>query len=145
MKTIATLVLVAPLLFTGCSPTETNKAPASASIKPAAASPKQFWFDYQFEPSPGKRNWKMVDKDTWTEEYPNGEVSRFKIIGRETVRENSGTVVSKISGNGLTANDGGFQVFIPDVGSSQMRLLFRNKISGEWEPWKSLDLMHGVE
>ena len=90
----------------------------------------------------------MVDKDTWTEEYGSAVSSRFKIIGRETVQGVSGTLVAKISGDvqqTLTANDGAFQVFIPDVGSSHMRLWCRNKIKGEWGQWKFLNEMQGVE
>ena len=124
------------------------KAPASTLIQSSSASPKHFWFDYNFEPSPGKRKWTMVDKDTWTEEYGSGTVSRFKIVGHEVVQGASGTLVVKISGGPqqtLTSNDGEFQVFIPDVGNNPMRLWCRNKINGDWEQWKWLNDMQGVE
>ncbi len=148
MKTITTLILIAPLLLVGCSRSEPNKAAASVSVNSPPASPKQFWFDYQFEPSPGKRTWTRVNQDTWTEEYGSGVVSRFRVIGPETIKGAAGTLIAKMSGDPQqtwTANDGGFQVFIPDVGNNPMRLWCRNKINGEWEEWKWLNDMQGVE
>ncbi|MEI6607852.1 MAG: formylglycine-generating enzyme family protein [Verrucomicrobiota bacterium] len=103
--------------------------------------PKHFWFDYQFEPSPGKRNWKLLDNGTWVEEYGNGVTSRFGITGHATVEGTEGTVVTKIDGTpekSQTGNDGNFQVFIPDLGSRYMRLWCRNKLSHGWEQWKFL-------
>ena len=148
MKTIAMLILMAPLMFTGCSDEPPAKAPLSASNESPSASPKHFWFDYQYEPAPSKRSWTLVDKNTWTEEYGSGVVSRFRILGTEVVKGTSGTLVAKISGDPgktMTSNEGEFQVFIPDVGNSPMRLWCRNKIKGDWEEWKWLNDMQGVE
>ncbi|HVY68385.1 MAG TPA: basic secretory protein-like protein, partial [Verrucomicrobiae bacterium] len=110
--------------------TEFQKTPAYA---PAAAlgvagaenSPKQFWFDYKGEPTPGRRDWTRQDT-TWTETYPNGVASRYQITGRATVDGTSGTLAVKTGGDEqktLTDNGGAFQVFIPDVGSARMVLL----------------------
>lgn len=151
MKTIATFLLITPLLFSGCSKSDStpaNNAPAPDAVKPQSASPKHFWFDYQFEPSPGKRNWTRLDNATWIEEYGSGVSSRFKIIGHETVKGTSGTLVAKVTGDSeqtQTGNEGDFQVFIPNLGSTPMRLWCRNKINGVWEEWKFLNEMQGVE
>jgi hypothetical protein len=160
MKAIATSLLIAPLLFLGCSPEsadkadkpasakpESDKETASASVKPQSASPKHFWFDYQFEPSPGKRYWTAVGK-TWIEQYESGEYSRFQVVGRETVAETSGTVVAKVAGDPektWTGNEGNFQAFIPDIGSPSMKFWFRNKSNGVWEQWRPLSDMQGIE
>jgi hypothetical protein len=148
MKIITTSLLIAPLLFAGCSSIPVKTAPAPAAMKSFPASPKHFWFDYPFEPSPGKRIWSRVDNNTWIEEYGNGVSSRFQITGLETVEGTSGTLITKVAGNTgktLTGNEGNFQVFIPDLGSAHMRLWCRNKINGEWETWKFLNEAKGVE
>ena len=121
---------------------------ADAASRSNAVSPKRFWFDYPFQPSPGKRYWTLVDKQTWEEEYESGERSRFKVVERTTVGETLGTVVVKISGDPektLTGNEGNFQAFIPDIGSAKMELWFRNKIDEEWQEWRSLAEMQGIE
>ena len=152
MKTNLTLILIAPLLFIGCSSTPVNNtfAPptASGSSQRNALSPKHFWFDYPFQPSPGKRYWTLVDEQTWMEHYESGDDSRFKVVGRTTVGETSGTLVVKISGDPQktdTGNEGNFQAFIPDVGSAKMEFSFRNKTGGEWQEWRSLAEMQGIE
>ena len=82
----------------------------------------------------GWRQWKRFGDTTWTETYPNGVVSYFKVIGRLTnVRGNDGTLVAKIKGGlGDTPNDGSFQVFIPDLGSKEMFAYFRFS-NGQWQ------------
>jgi len=140
MKIITIFMLIATVLFPGCSTPDSKKS--------RTASPTQFWFDYQYPPSPGKRTWKKVDQKTWTEEYGSGVISRFKAVGRETVEGISGTVVAKIGGDrqhSLTGNDGGFQVFIPDKRSGSTKLWCRNKLGSKWEAWKWLNNMQGVE
>lgn len=173
MKTIARPILIAALLFIGCSPAAPDRAPASTSTSPdrtpvststspartpvsalvelqsaSRASPKRFWFDYQFEPFPGKRNWSLLHKDIWIEEYGSGVVSLYKVLGPETITGVSGTLVAKIIGDRQqtqTANDGTFQAFIPDVGSSRMRLGYRHFSGGKWGEWGFLGEMQGVE
>ena len=118
------------------------------SSRSNALSPKRFWFDYPYQPSPGKRYWTLVDKETWEERYESGEHSRFKVVGRTKVGETPGTLLVKISGDTektQTGNEGNFQAFIPDVGSEKMEFMFRNKIGEEWQEWRSLAEMRGVE
>ena len=89
-----------------------------------------------------------MDKETWEERYESGERSRFKVVGRSTVGETSGTLLVKISGDPektQTGNEGNFQAFIPDVGSEKMEFWFHNKIDGEWQEWRSLAEMQGIE
>ena len=140
MKTITIFMLIATVLFPGCSTSDSKQS--------RAASPTQFWFDYQYPPLPGKRTWKKVDQKTWTEEYGTGVISRFKVVGRGTIEGISGSVVAKTGGDrqqSLTGNDGGFQVFIPDKRSGSTKLWCRNKLGSEWEAWKWLNNMQGVE
>jgi hypothetical protein len=115
--------------------------------KSGGVSPSHFWFDYPFEPSPGKRFWTRVDQ-SWVEQYESGDYSRFKVLERSTVGENSGTVVVKVTGDPektQTGNEGNFQAFIPDVGSEKMEFWFRRKADGEWEAWRKLADLQGVE
>lgn len=149
MITIALFILIVPILFVGCSTTRPKQSPLRTSIEPVSASPKRFWFDYEYPPSPGKRTWTRVDKTIWTEEYVSGVTSVFKVVGREGIQGVSGTVVGKISGvpqETLTSNEGGFQVFIPGINSGSTKLWCRNKLSnGKWEDWKWLGNMQEAE
>jgi hypothetical protein len=44
---------------------------------------EHFWFDYPYDPLPGKRYWTLVDGRTWVEQYESGEYSLFKVaVGR---------------------------------------------------------------
>ena len=136
MKTIRSLILIAPLLLIGCSPKE-----------PHATSPKHFWFDYPHEPSPGKRYWTSVGQ-TWIEQYESGTYSRFRVLGRTTIEGTSGLVVVKVTGDPeqtWTGNEGDFQAFIPDLGSATMQFWYRAKINGKWQDWRSLAEMQGIE
>jgi hypothetical protein len=90
--------------------------------------PNFFFFDYPFDPHPGKRLWLRVDDEHFVERYPDGTQSRYRIIGHATVRGMDGTITSKISGNEAatqTSNNGSFQVFVPDKGGAEMAILFR--------------------
>jgi hypothetical protein len=93
-----------------------------------AKVPSFFYFDYPYEPQPGKRLWMRIDDNNWIERYPDGTQSKFQILGRTIAGRESGTVVVKIAGDPektFTDNDGGFQVFIPDKGNKEMAILFR--------------------
>jgi hypothetical protein len=87
--------------------------------------PNFFCFEYEGGPLPGKRLWLRVDDKHWVERYPDGSDSRYKIIGRMKIVEESGTVAAKIEGDlkkTNTPNDGTFYVFIPDKGNVEMVL-----------------------
>jgi len=108
---------------------------------------KHFWFDYPFQPSPGKRYWTAVGQ-TWIEQYESGEYGRFKVESHTTVNTMPGTVVIKTSGGSdktLTGKEGNFQVFIPDTGNTKMALLFRRKVNSTWQAWQSLPEMKNIE
>ncbi len=91
--------------------------------------PNFFYFDYPYTPKPGKRIWLRVDDKHWVERYPDGTESKYKILGRGKVRDDSGTVVVKIEGDPektQTENEGKFQVFIPDKSNKEPAILFRH-------------------
>jgi hypothetical protein len=101
-----------------------------------AVVPNFFYFDYPFQPQPGKRLWLRVDDEHWIERYPDGTESKFKILGRTIARGESGTVVGKIEGDPSrtsTGNDGTFQVFIPDKGNKELAILMRYAGQGKSE------------
>ncbi|MGV3531700.1 MAG: hypothetical protein ACO1QR_04970 [Chthoniobacteraceae bacterium] len=108
--------------------------------------PHFYYFEYEFEPQPGKRYWIRVDKDTWKERYPDGQESTFKVLGHAKVEGTEGTMVVKISGDEeatSTTNDGGLQAFIPDKGSETMLHFYRNSSRGD-AGWSNLGPMQGV-
>ncbi len=143
MKSIQALILIAPLLFAGCCCTRSDKASGSSH----ALVPTHFWFDYPYQPSPGKRYWTVVGR-TWIEQYEAGNYSRFAVLEHTTIEGISGTVVVKLTGDReqtWTGNEGDFQAFIPDMESAKMLFRYRNKINGQWQPWRDLAEMQGVE
>lgn len=107
----------------------------------STSSPTSFYFDYPYQPNPGKRHWEKVNANTWIEKYPNGTESTFKFVGTMKVKGTQGTLLVKVAGEEKetwTPNDGRFQVFIPDKGSSKMHTYFRHKRGEEWDQWRDL-------
>jgi hypothetical protein len=107
--------------------------------------PNFFFFDYEGEPQPGKRLWLRVDDKHWIERYPDGLESKFKMIGRMKIMNESGTVAVKIEGDPNrtnTPNDGTFFVFIPDKGNTEMVIRVSRgdakQLAGQ--VWKTPDL-----
>ncbi|HUT14012.1 MAG TPA: hypothetical protein VMY42_26225 [Thermoguttaceae bacterium] len=119
---------------------------AKVTDEDIAKMPSFYYFDYPYDPLPGKRLWLRIDKQFWVERYPNGLESRFRIIGRSAVNGIDGTVVVKISGNPEktgTDNQGGLQAFIPDRDSKEPEHRYRNLARGDKE-WVSLGEMKCV-
>lgn len=104
--------------------------------------PNFFFFDYQFDPQPGKRLWLRVNGKHWVERYPDGTETRFRVLGRAKEQDISGTIVVRLIGD--PEKDDGFQVFIPDKGEEPMRLLFREVKNGQGD-WVFLGEMKKVE
>ena len=61
--------------------------------------PNFFYFDYSFDPLPGKRLWLRLDDKHFVERYPDGTESRFRILGHAKAREKVGTVEGKTAGD----------------------------------------------
>jgi hypothetical protein len=103
-----------------------------------------FWFYYPHLPSPGKRFWLQVDRDTWIERYANGRETRFRLIGRLTVNGRKGSLLATIHGDPAVTkvkDDASFQVFVPDKADRETDALFRNLINGKWQSWGILGRM----
>lgn len=142
--TVAALLVGLCLANASGEPKSTDKLPEGISeLKKehlTSKVPNFFYFDYPYQPQPGKRLWLRVDDKHWIERYPDGFESKFKILGRARVRDENGTVVVKIAGDEektATVNDGGFQVFIPDKGNKVMAILFRDVSQGDAE-WRDM-------
>lgn len=108
--------------------------------------PHSYYFDYDFEPQPGKRLWRRMDRETWHEVYPDGLTSVFKVLGHARVADTEGTIVVKWAGNmekTQTPNDGGLQAFIPDLGSATMHHWYRNTARGD-KTWNDLAPMKDI-
>jgi hypothetical protein len=99
-----------------------------------AKVPSFFYFDYPFNPHPGKRLWVRVDNEHFVERYPNGLESKFKFVSRTKVDGAEGTIFMKIEGDRKEAdtnNDGSFQVFVPDRGNEKLDLRCRT-VPNDW-------------
>jgi hypothetical protein len=107
-----------------------------------------FWFNYRGQPDPGRRVWMRVSDLWWAELYPNGTVARYQQSGRALVNGTSGTTVRKAEGSTgqtLTANDGSFEVFVPDRTATNRILYFRHFEQNTWSSWRGLATVTPVE
>lgn len=95
-------------------------------------TPASFYIMYRFDP-PGRRDWAHVRHDRWTERFPDGKTSEYRLTGRSIVDECTGLVLYSVKNNG-------FEVFIPDKGCEPMYLKFR------WDnaPWTPFGIMFDV-
>ncbi len=106
----------------------------------AARVPNFFSYDDPFAARPGKRIWMRVDDRHFIERYPDGTERRFLIFGHAIVRGMTGTVVIKLAddrGKEEAEDDEAFQVFIPDKGNPEMRMMI-NQASGAQPAWFDL-------
>jgi hypothetical protein len=148
------LILFCGLLIAGCSAPR-GQRPASTASKnrnvPAQelAKPlKQFWFEHNFEPRPGRRVWIRADDRTWIEQYPDGFRARYQIKERIRLFNLMGEVVQIASGSAeqnVNARDGAVEIFIPDKGSHQMVLFHREFAQGAWQTWRPMASLIAVE
>ncbi len=109
--------------------------------------PYSYSFEYKANPDPGRRYWKRISEKMWSETYPSGIKSIFKVLGHATVNGIEGTIVVKVSGTESltgTDNEGGLQAFIPDKGSATMHHLYRNTGRGDTQ-WHDLGPMLNVQ
>jgi hypothetical protein len=95
-------------------------------------TPASFYIMYRFDP-PGRRDWAHVQLDLWTERFPDGKSSQYRLTGRSEVDGCTGLVLYSVKNNG-------FEVFIPDKGCDPMYLQFR------WDnaPWTPFGMMFDV-
>lgn len=99
--------------------------------------PKFFW-DYQFEPEPGRRHWYQLDDQRWIEQYPSGHTTTFVVVDRITKNNPKGVLVRKANGNfhNTLVGDYDIEIFIPDRESREQRLYFRNRFDENWLDWR---------
>ena len=81
--------------------------------------------------------WERDKNGNWTETYPSGLKSEFKVEGRTIVDGLPGMVVVKISGDEKSTKmaDGKFGVFIPDFQEAGTSPYFRKLTEDGWEDW----------
>ena len=103
-------------------------------------TPNFFFYDYQFEPEPGKRYWLRVSDEYFIERYPSGLETRFDILGRGKVEASDGTVVARV----VDGKHDGFQVFISDRTLEARSIYFRLPTVNEGK-WVLLGEMKSVE
>jgi hypothetical protein len=160
LKTLPVLLLAGTVALLGGACASRRDGPNLASIRrqlpetitPISAAhlatkmPRSYFFDYPYEPQPGKRLWRRVDASTWHEIYPDGHTSVFKVLGHARVENTEGTIVVKQAGDPqvtATTNDGGLQAFIPDLGSAKLHHWYRNTARGD-TTWNDLAPMQDV-
>lgn len=161
MKPFASsLLLFLPLLVLA-APVPENSSVTSPQVAPAptapaqtggaeavapGSSPTQFWFYYSFQPSPGKRTWKKVDAQTWSESFGNEVINHYVVIGPKTLGQVRGTLLVKIGADapGDTTGRGEFQVFIPNLDAHSNQIWYHSKVNNQWDTWKKLGLMEGA-
>ena len=101
-----------------------NEVFSGLSVPAPATPPSMFVFRYQGPDEPGLRIWVRQGND-WLERYPSGALKVLRIIERNHVEEDTGTIVQAVKTPELF-------VFIPDTESKSRRLRFRVR-DGEWK------------
>jgi serine/threonine protein kinase len=101
-----------------------NGPPGGAGRHPVLLPSVVFWFDYNFGPLAGPRQWKLADANHWQEIYPDGHFETFKIVGPSPDAQHPGTVARK-------QPDTGFEVLIPPI-KEGAQLAWRFKESDSW-------------
>jgi hypothetical protein len=99
----------------------------------------RFWFDYQFEPELGRREWQQLDEIRWRELYPSGHVSLFVVVNRIRMNGLSGFVVRKVVGdvNKTQVTDYSMELFFPDPGPGALWAMMRHSFGNDrWGPWE---------
>jgi len=91
-----------------------------------------FWFDYNFTPNPGPRQWKRVDDTQWREIYSDGHFVAFSLVGPSNDPANPGIVVRR-------QPDTGFDVLIPPI-KEGAPFKYRPKSSDAWRTLGILQL-----
>ena len=80
MKAISVLVFIFSLWLCGCqSPCRTSSKISSPE------SPSHFWFDYPYQPLPGKRYWNTSDHRVWIRNDENVRVLLSSEVGSEGI------------------------------------------------------------
>ena len=85
---------------------------------------RELAFEYPFEPSPGRRTWRLYSSGVWREFYPDGRATEFRQVGRTAIDGCGGTIVRAASGGPL-------EVFVPDEGCRLDWFRFRQN-QGQW-------------
>lgn len=142
---VTLLLAVSCLISAKAEPKGTQQSPKRDLAKVTREDltnkiPNFFYFDYPYEPLPGKRLWLRIDDKHWIERYPDGMESKFQILGRTRARGMRGTVVGKVQGDPektLTENERKFQVFIPDKDNKDMAILVRH-LGQEQSEWRDM-------
>lgn len=108
--------------------------------------PTSYYFDYPYQPQPGRRIWRRIDSETWHEIYPDGHTTVFKVLGHARISRTRGTLVVRWprTEREMKLKDGGLQAFIPDRGSAKMLHWYRNTERGDVK-WYNLGPMKDVE
>ena len=101
----------------------------SLATLPAPKPPKSFAYLYKFGDDAGPRVWTH-EADGWTERSPKGKERKFVLERTEVVLGTLGVIVK--------APGTEFRVFIPAIGSKEMRLLCRDG-EGEWRLLGKMD------
>ncbi len=124
--------------------TESKPAPRPLPDGVTAVTPEQllknvpnfFYYDYNFEPEPGKRVWIRANDRQFLERYPSGKETAYDVLGRSTVEQMVGTIVIRVEAIDTTAatSPKEFRVFIADKTLESRRIYFDHPDfnSGNW-------------
>lgn len=99
--------------------------------------PNFFYYDYNFEPEPGKRVWIRANDHQFFERYPRGKETAYDVLGRATVEQFEGTIAIRVESTDTTApatEPKEFRVFIADKTLETRRIYFDHPDfnSGNW-------------
>ena len=105
----------------------------SARLERPGRQPNHFWFVF-LDDNAERRDWLRLSPETWEERYPNGAVTRYRVIGRINDGGRAGVIVRRMP-------DETMEVFIPDLGTGSSAE-FRVAPGGDWH---ALGQIHLIE
>jgi hypothetical protein len=86
--------------------------------------PASFWWNYTYQPDPGRRVWSREGPTTYVERFPSGKVQKFNRVAAGTVDATEGVI--------FQLENSSTQAFVPYLGQRIMALKMRGNQKDSW-------------
>jgi len=114
-------------------PIPSSNTNSSGSNLPLPSAVTSFYIMFEADDTGNKRRDWSRNGNTWIERYVDGRYHEWRVVGRSSVGNCSGTLILKVQGDGAEA-------FIPDKDCEDMSLRYRYKTKN----WGFLGVMQDI-